>query len=178
MPGWRSVCVIYLDICTFADHTSYRSLDVASGDTSWTYGRVCCIVYMFDEEDIEIIDKKNFIMAYNEKLAERIRESFAGVRNTEEKKMFGGIAFMINDKMCVGVNNEDLILRCEPEMTEKLLSKKGVRLFDLTGRPMKGWLLISPESTSNKKDFDFWINLALESNKKISSPKLATKSKK
>ena len=52
---------------------------------------------------------------------------------------------MVNDKMCVGVDKDDLMLRCEPEMTDKLLLKKGVRLFDLSGKPMKGWLLIAPE---------------------------------
>lgn len=114
-------------------------------------------------------------MAYNEKLAEKIRLSFAGVRNVKERKMFGGIAFMVNDKMCVGADKGDMMLRCEPEMTDELLSKKGVRQFDLTGKPMKGWLLIAPEGTSSKKDFDYWIKLSLESNKKIKTVKKAKK---
>jgi TfoX/Sxy family transcriptional regulator of competence genes len=104
-------------------------------------------------------------MAYNEKLAERIRAKLAGVRNVKEKKMFGGVAFMVNDKMCVGVDKDDLILRCDPEMTDELLKKKGVRPFDLTGRPMKGWLLVSPDGTNGKSDLDTWITFALDSNK-------------
>ena len=87
--------------------------------------------------------------------------------------MFGGIAFMINDKMCVGVDKDDLILRCEAELHNELLSKKGVRPFDLTGKPMKGWLLVGPEGTTAKKDFDRWIQTAIASNKKIAAKKQA-----
>jgi TfoX/Sxy family transcriptional regulator of competence genes len=110
-------------------------------------------------------------MAYNEKLAEKIRISLNGVRNVKEKKMFGGIAFMVNDKMCVGVDKDDLIFRCEPEQTDELLAKKGARIFNLTGKPMKGWLLIGPEATSGKKNLDYWITLALESNRKVKASK-------
>jgi len=110
-------------------------------------------------------------MAYNEKVAGRIRESLAGTKNLVEKKMFGGIAFMVNDKMCVGVDKDDIMLRCEPEMTVELLSKKGARSFDLTGKPMKGWLLISTQGTKSKKDFDWWIKTAIEANKKLTSKK-------
>jgi TfoX/Sxy family transcriptional regulator of competence genes len=110
-------------------------------------------------------------MPFNEKLADRIRVSLAKVKGVKEKKMFGGIAFMVNDKMCVGVHKDDLILRCAPEQTDELLTKKGVKTFDLTGKAMKGWLLIDPEATSGKKDLDHWINLSLESNKKIKSSK-------
>ena len=117
-------------------------------------------------------------MAYNEKLAEKIRSSLSGTENVTEKKMFGGIAFMVNDKMCVGVNKDDLMLRCEPDLTDKLLLKKGVRLFDLSGKPMKGWLLIDPEGLSGKKDFESWIAIALEANKKIADPKKAKRSQK
>jgi TfoX/Sxy family transcriptional regulator of competence genes len=110
-------------------------------------------------------------MAYNEKLAEKVRVALAGIRNVQEKKMFGGIAFMVNDKMCVGVDKDDLMLRCEPEQTDELLAKKGVRIFNLTGKPMKGWLLIGPDATSVKKNLDYWINLAIESNKKQKAKK-------
>jgi len=110
-------------------------------------------------------------MAYNEKLAEKIRLSLASVRNVKEKKMFGGIAFMMNEKMCVGVDKDDLMLRCEPDQTDELLTKKGVRIFDLTGKPMKGWLLIGPEATSSKKDLNYWINIAIEANHKVKASK-------
>jgi TfoX/Sxy family transcriptional regulator of competence genes len=110
-------------------------------------------------------------MAYNEKLAERIRLSLSGIRNVKEKKMFGGIAFMVNEKMCLGVDKDDVMLRCEPEQTDELLTKHGVRIFNLTGKPMKGWLLIGPEASSGKKNLGYWINLAIESNKKVKASK-------
>ena len=108
-------------------------------------------------------------MPFNEKIAARIREALIDVKNLTEKKMFGGIAFMINDKMCVGVDKDAIMLRCEPGMTEELLSKKGARPFDLTGKPMKGWLLIDEEGVKNKKDFEFWIATALDANKKATA---------
>ncbi len=114
-------------------------------------------------------------MSFNEKIADKIREALIDVKNLTEKKMFGGIAFMVNDKMCVGVDKDAIMLRCEPEMTEKLLAKKGARQFDLTGKPMKGWLLIDEEGTKSKKDFDFWISTAIEANKKATPPKAKKK---
>lgn len=108
-------------------------------------------------------------MAYNEQIAERIRIVLSGTKNLVEKKMFGGIAFMVNEKMCLGVDKDDIMLRCEPEMTDELLSKKGARPFDLSGKPMKGWLLVSADGTSTKKDFDFWVKTAVEANKKATT---------
>ena len=110
-------------------------------------------------------------MAYNEKTADRIRKALAGIKKLTEKKMFGGIAFMVNDKMCMGVDNDDIIIRCEPERTDELLALKGARPFDLTGRPMKGWLLVSEEGTKAKTDFDFWVQTAIEGNKKVKPSK-------
>lgn len=108
-------------------------------------------------------------MAYSEELADKIRTALARVRKVAEKRMFGGIAFLVNGKMCVGVDKADLMVRCDPERTDELLSKQGVRVFDLTGKPMKGWLLVGPTGTSRRKDFDFWIEIALEGNKKASA---------
>lgn len=78
---------------------------------------------------------------------------------------------MVNDKMCVGVDKDDLMLRCEPEMTDVLLSKKGARPFDLTGKPMKGWLLVSPKGTDSEKDFEYWMEIGIEANKKATNLK-------
>jgi TfoX/Sxy family transcriptional regulator of competence genes len=110
-------------------------------------------------------------MPFNEKIADKVREALIDVKNLTEKKMFGGIAFMVNDKMCVGVDKDAIMLRCEPEMTDELLAKKGARPFDLTGKPMKGWLLIDEEGTKNQKDFDFWLSTAIEANKKATKQK-------
>jgi TfoX/Sxy family transcriptional regulator of competence genes len=75
--------------------------------------------------------------------------------------MFGGIAFLVGGAMWVGVNEDDLIVRCEKEETEKLLAKKGVREFDLSGgRPMKGWLLVGPEATGTSAGLGAWVDHA------------------
>ena len=74
--------------------------------------------------------------------------------------------------MCVRVDKDDLMLRCEPEMTQELLSMKGAKRFEMKGKPMmKGWLLINSEGTNNKKDFDYWMGIALDYNKKGSPAK-------
>jgi hypothetical protein len=95
---------------------------------------------------------------YNEALAEKVRRALAGTEGLTEKKMFGGIAFLANGAMCVGVDRDDLIVRCEKDDTDKLLARKGVREFDLSGgRPMKGWLLVGPEATGTAAGFRTWI---------------------
>lgn len=85
--------------------------------------------------------------------------------------MMGGVSFMVNGKMCVGAHSGNgMLLRCEPEMTEELLLKKGARRFEMKGKNnMKGWLIITPEGTGSKKDFDYWITLAIEYNTKLNT---------
>src|SRR5687767_7275664 len=101
-------------------------------------------------------------MPYDEALADRVRRALAGTRGLAEKRMFGGIAFLVKGAICVGVDQSDLIVRCEKEETEQLLAKKGVRMFDLSGgRPMKGWLLVGPAATKTAPGFQWWIDLAL-----------------
>lgn len=110
-------------------------------------------------------------MAYNEEIAARIRQALAGTKNLVEKKMFGGIAFMVNDKMCIGVNKDDIIMRCDPERTEEFLAKKHTKPFEMTGKQMKGWFLVNEGGIKNKRDFEYWINTALDANKSIPVPK-------
>ena len=107
-------------------------------------------------------------MAYSEKLAERIRKKLSHLPIVEEQKKMGGISFMVNGKMCVRAIRDEIMLRCAPEMTDELLTKKGARRFEMKGKPMmKGWLLIANEGTNSNKDFDFWMNIALDYNNKI-----------
>lgn len=111
-------------------------------------------------------------MAYNEELAELVRQAIKGVKGVKEKKMFGGIAFMANDRMLIGVDKNDLIIRCEKEETDRLLKKKGVRVFDLSGgRPMKGWLLVGPDATRSARGLSDWIEFAIEDNRKSAKKK-------
>jgi TfoX/Sxy family transcriptional regulator of competence genes len=110
-------------------------------------------------------------MAYNEKLADRVREALADIPNVEEKKMFRGVTFMVNDKMCVSVSGDELMLRLDPELTEQLTEENGTRQMVHGGKHMKGFIYISEERFRNKKDFDHWIKLALEFNPKAKASK-------
>ena len=104
-------------------------------------------------------------MAFNELLADRIRKVFIDKEvSFDEKKMMGGLTFMVNDKMCVGVSNDDLMARIDPEKYNEALEKKGCREMDFTGRPMKGFVFIDPLGTDFNKDLEYWIELALEYN--------------
>ena len=104
-------------------------------------------------------------MAYNEHLAERIRTNLRTHLPIEEKKMFGGIAFMVDDKMCIGIVKEELMVRINPDDMDELVGKKGARQMDFTGRPMKGFIYVSPDGIDREQDLEFWINAALEYNK-------------
>jgi TfoX/Sxy family transcriptional regulator of competence genes len=104
-------------------------------------------------------------MAYDEQLARRVRESFAaqGV-SVEEKPMMGGLCFMVNGKMCVGVDKQRLMARIDPEQYVNALSRKGCTPMDFTGRPMRGFVFVNPEGTKSQKELESWIALALEFN--------------
>lgn len=110
-------------------------------------------------------------MAYNEKLANRVRELLLSKKNVKEKKMMGGLTFMVNDKMCVGVLNNDLMVRIDPAVYQEALERKGCREVDFTGRPMKGFVFVDPDGIKSKKDLECWLGLALEYNKKAKSSK-------
>jgi TfoX/Sxy family transcriptional regulator of competence genes len=111
-------------------------------------------------------------MAYNETLANKIREILASkTSDIEEKKMMGGLTFMINGKMCVGVINDDLMARIDHNVYEDALTKKGCREMDFTGKPMKGYVFIGPDGTSTVKELNYWIQLALDFNHKAKSSK-------
>lgn len=105
-------------------------------------------------------------MAYNEKLAGRIRELITLThKNVTEKKMFGGLCFMVNDKMCVGVEMERLMVRFDPARYDEIMERKGCRPMDFTGRVMKGYAFVEIEVLNTKKKLEYWVGLALEYNK-------------
>src|SRR2546421_487929 len=96
-------------------------------------------------------------MAYDEDLADRIRELIASEDGYTEQKMFGGIGFMIGGHMAVGVSGEGgLMIHCSKEETEALLAKPGARPFEMRGREMKGWLRVDAESVSTKRALEPW----------------------
>lgn len=116
-------------------------------------------------------------MAYNEKLADRTREIISIThKNVEEKKMFGGLCFMVNDKMCVGVEKDRLMVRLDPEKFHEAIEKEGCVPMDFTGRVMKGFVFVSEDVLNRKKQLEYWVNLALEYNK-IAKPSKRKKAK-
>ena len=110
-------------------------------------------------------------MAYSEKIADRIREALQHLSNVEEKHMMGGLTFMVNDKMCVGIIKDELMCRIDPAIHEELVEKNGCRTMDFTNRPMKGYVMVDESAMKSKKDFDFWMQLALDFNKHSKSSK-------
>jgi TfoX/Sxy family transcriptional regulator of competence genes len=100
-------------------------------------------------------------MAYSEALADRIRQAFGGRRGLVEKKMFGGVGFLLHGNLCVGVWKTSLIVRLDPTDAQDLLKQPHVRVFDITGRPMKGWLLVEAEGLESDQQLTEWIEQAV-----------------
>ena len=100
-------------------------------------------------------------MAYDLKLAERIRSELDGIP-VVEKKMFGGVGFLLNGNMACGVHKKDLIVRVDPEKHVALLKKPHVRPFDMTGRPMKGWLVVDADGVKTANQLSMWIKQGIE----------------
>ena len=97
-------------------------------------------------------------MAYDEGLAARIRALLDGRSDVDEKKMFGGLAYLIGGNMACGVHGDELIVRADREESDALIaSEAGARKFDMTGRPMRGWLLVAPEGTADDGELERWV---------------------
>ncbi len=96
-------------------------------------------------------------MAFDEGLAERIRDVLRGEPGIVEKRMFGGVAFMAGDRMFVGIIGDGLMVRVGPEEHEAALKRPHVRIMDFTGRPMKGFLVVDPPGIENDEQLEGWI---------------------
>ena len=116
-------------------------------------------------------------MAYNEKLANRIRESLSDISQIEEKEMMGGLTFMVKGKMCVGIIKDEMMCRIDPEFHETAIEQTGCRTMDFTKRPMKGYVMVDDSGMKTKKEFEYWLGLALTFNKKAKSSKRKKKEK-
>ena len=109
-------------------------------------------------------------MAYDEALAQRVRDMLGDNPDITERKMFGGIAFMLSGNMAVGVRQEDLMVRVDPIDHEQALAQPGARQADMAGarqadmgsRPMKGWLLVGPDATAEDSGLEEWIARGLD----------------
>lgn len=112
-------------------------------------------------------------MAFSEFLADKVRQRLLNKGLVEEKKMMGGLIFMVNDKMCVGIDIDKktqadrLMVRVGKLPYKDLLQKDGSRPMDFTGSVMRGFLFIDPDGFDKEKDLDFWVLKALEFNKLI-----------
>lgn len=96
-------------------------------------------------------------MAYDEGLAHRIREALADQPGLTEKKMFGGIAFMVQGNMACGVSGEEIMVRVGPDKMDSAVSHPHVRPADMSGRPMKGWVLVEPEGYELDEALEAWV---------------------
>ena len=96
-------------------------------------------------------------MPYDEGLAERVRELLEERPDLTERKMFGGIGFMLGGNMCCGVLGDELVVRLAAEDGEAALAEPHVRPFDFTGRPMKGFVLVGPAATETEDGHDAWV---------------------
>jgi TfoX/Sxy family transcriptional regulator of competence genes len=101
-------------------------------------------------------------MAYDEKLAERIRLELARQPGVVEKKMFGGVAYLVQGNMACGVHKNNLIVRLGAARLEEFISRPNVRPFDLTGRPMNNWIMVEPAGCSSDDDLKAWVKLGVD----------------
>ena len=112
-------------------------------------------------------------MNFDMQLADRVRQYLAAIPgiDIEEKKMFRGLVFMVNKKMCVSVSGENLMCRFDPELQDEVAGRKGFQTMIMKGRVYKGYCYVSPEGIEAKKDFEFWVNLCLDFNDRAKSSK-------
>lgn len=115
-------------------------------------------------------------MAYDDHLAERTRMALhKKAIKFDEKKMMGGLTFMVDDKMCLGIVKNDLMARIDPAIHEQALARQGCREMDFTGRPMKGFVFVAQHGIKNDEDLMYWISLALDFNPRAKSSSKKTK---
>lgn len=100
-------------------------------------------------------------MAFSEALAERVRGVIGDHPAVVEKRMFGGLAFLLQGNMAVGVHGPDLIVRVGEEGHDDALARPATRVFDLTGRPMRGWVLVAPSGLGDDTDLESWVEAGL-----------------
>lgn len=111
-------------------------------------------------------------MAYDEHLADQVNQILNEKMVVfEEKKMMGGLCFMVDDKMCLGISKEELMARIGPDAYEAALKKEGCKEMKFTKRPMKGFVYLEPEAIDSKKDLEYWVDLCLDYNPLAKSSK-------
>jgi len=114
-------------------------------------------------------------MAYSEQLTSRLRAALANTPDVEEKKMFSGVTFMVDGKMCLNSTSKGLMCRIDPALHDDLAQSKECQTVIMKGREYKGYLYIEEAAIPTKQDLNFWVELALDFNKRA---KASTKKKK
>ena len=125
------------------------------------------------------INETKIIMAYNEKLADRVREHLAQFSELkiEEKRMFSGLAFLVSDKMCVNVSHDNLMCRFDPALQEEVAERAGYRPMIMKGKELTGYCYVEPDGINTKKKFDYWMKLCLDYNAMAKPSKKKTRAK-
>lgn len=112
-------------------------------------------------------------MAFNQVLADRVREYLAKLPDLqiEEKKMFSGMAFLVNGKMCVNISGDNLMCRYDPDLHHEIAEKTGFETMLMSGRELQGYCYVTPDGFKSNKDFAYWMELCLEFNERAKSSK-------
>jgi TfoX/Sxy family transcriptional regulator of competence genes len=106
-------------------------------------------------------------MVFDERLADRVRKVLAEEVEASERKMFGGLSFMVRGNMCLGIVGDDLVVRVGPGRYDKALTRRDTRPMDFTGKPLKGYVYVGLEGYRSGKALRDWVNQALEFNKTL-----------
>jgi len=106
-------------------------------------------------------------MAFDTALADKVRRAIPGTVAVEEKRMFGGLAFIVNGKMCLSVGPDRLMCRVDPALSKELSQRKGCRKVVMKGRALNGYFHVDRGALTKSREFDFWVNAALAYNKRI-----------
>jgi TfoX/Sxy family transcriptional regulator of competence genes len=101
-------------------------------------------------------------VSYDQELARRIKIQLGALAGLEEKKMFGGVGFLLKGNMACGVNKDDLVVRLDPRRSEDALSRPHVKPFSMSGRTMAGWIMVSPQGCKKDEDLKKWIREGID----------------
>jgi hypothetical protein len=101
-------------------------------------------------------------MAFDEGLAERLRDVLSDQADLDEKKMFGGLAFMLNGNLACGVIGDEMIVRVGPDGYDTAIAKPNTRVFDFSGKPMKGWIVVAPEGVESDEELAVWARQGVD----------------
>jgi TfoX/Sxy family transcriptional regulator of competence genes len=108
-------------------------------------------------------------MALNDVLTDRVRAVLTRIGRVEEKKMFGGIAFMVDGKLCITVGHKRMMCRIDPELHETAMQRKGARTVKMRAREYKGYVYVDEDALRSKREIEYWLRLSLDFNKKAKS---------